>query len=146
MTLVCALCVVASVHVFDSHWAYNRALKNDNKRPGPLSKEANNNRRGKSMKEDKKGVLLRFRFLGWEMPGPSSNTPSVKFTSRDSLGVAHHRFSMDEQSVIRYSLQVAFFFTSLLSLYIFLPFFFLRRLPGRLNRKSASLNCLSYEL
>lgn len=43
----------------------------------------------------------------------------MKFTSRDSLGVAHHRLSMDEQSVIRYSLQVAFFSLLTFIVYIF---------------------------
>ncbi len=121
------MCVCVSVCLVSS---YKRALKNDNN--------------GKEKKKDESSPIP-FGVYGEksEKCRPAmcgAHTPSGKFTSRDSRGVAHHRLSMDEQSVIRYSLQVAFE-QSYIFPPIFLPYSFLPR-PPPLCSTQTSLNCL----
>lgn len=62
----------------------------------------------KNSKRDKRNVQIKAYFSDSVLVlrnVRNARTPSVKSTSRDSLGVAHCRLSMDEQSVIRYSLR-----------------------------------------
>ena len=124
-TLCCCVspctCVWASCLAW--YQATREVLKNDNN--------------GEDGEKKKRTEDLRFRSGStvrkkkWEMPSCQvrrAHTRRGKFTSRDSSrGVAHHhRLSMDEQSVIRYSLQVAFEQSYIFHRYLFSPY---SRLP-----------------
>ena len=119
----CVVCV-ASVHVFDTFWAYNDVLKNDNKRAQVFwikkrkkTTTTEEEAPKKRMNEDEGVHLSDSVLFGCEkvrnaVARRTATHPAWNSRHVTDLGVAHHRLSMDEQSVIRYSLQVAFFFRS----------------------------------